>query len=136
MSKFHKHQVVRHVKTGKVYTIVATPGEAVIEKGWEPCYLYGDRMNPYIARPQEEMEDGRFEVVEVKGGDMWRQAPRRTADNPEELKESRTGDPLLSGMFHVCLDVPADRTALPRLLNPLDPRPGSPVSRRETGESS
>lgn len=71
--KFMTGQRVRHVKTGKEYIVRATPDEARIEKGWEPCYVYGDSEIPFIARPKEEMEDGRFELLSASD---WRQMRR------------------------------------------------------------
>lgn len=60
MTLFARHAPVQHVKTGGVYVIVETPIRARIEAGDVPAYLYRGQDGKVWARPQSEMEDGRF----------------------------------------------------------------------------
>ena len=64
---FWKCSVVMH-RNGTEYIIHETPDRCQIEAGNVPAYLYGEKMyapdNRLWVRPQTEMEDGRFEMVE------------------------------------------------------------------------
>lgn len=70
--KFPLGSFVRHLKTGRLYKILGTPDKCRIEKDWVPAYRYGvatitcpaDMEYPEVIRPQIEMEDGRFELVQ------------------------------------------------------------------------
>lgn len=64
MPKFPVLTSVRHVKSGRVYLIVAV--NCRIEKDDVPAYAYMEHHVPNATiwvRPQAEMEDGRFEVM-------------------------------------------------------------------------
>lgn len=65
---FQRRDLIRHVKSGKEYRIVATPdGGLRMEKGNEPAYCYTDPCEdspePLWVRSAREMEDGRFVLV-------------------------------------------------------------------------
>lgn len=65
IAKFHRAQIVRHLKTATLYRIVHTPDICRIEATNEPAYAYqpkGFVEGPIWVRPQAEMEDGRFEA--------------------------------------------------------------------------
>lgn len=64
--KFKKWEDVEHLKTESVYTIVGLPDEYVLEKTGEPAYAYRTATSPIYVRCQKEMEDGRFEAIEIK----------------------------------------------------------------------
>lgn len=55
---------LRHIKRGSVHEILGLPHEHRIESTWLPAYYYtcGDVKT---LREQAEMEDGRFEVINV-----------------------------------------------------------------------
>jgi hypothetical protein len=65
--KFHRYQLVEHIKTGHIYEICGVPDEYVIEKTWEPAYAYLLPSGIKCIRSQAEMEDGRFVPITVKG---------------------------------------------------------------------
>lgn len=64
---FEEVAVVRH-RNGTEYLIVATPRDCRIEAGAVPAYAYKERMyrpgGRLWVRPQAEMEDGRFVLVD------------------------------------------------------------------------
>ncbi len=62
--KFRMNQMVRHIKTGRIYQIVGTPSRYRIEATGEPAYAYTSGPTADIwVRPQTKMEDGRFVPV-------------------------------------------------------------------------
>lgn len=67
--KFWTGSVVRHRK-GTEYVIVETPQVCRIEAGNIPAYAYRERHydptggNRMWVRPQAEMEDGRFDMID------------------------------------------------------------------------
>lgn len=68
MSKFKRKDIVMHVKTGHAYKIVMGPDDFVrIERTLTPVYIYKS-LNPseetQWVRPQNEMEDGRFALLD------------------------------------------------------------------------
>lgn len=62
---FSEGDLVRHRKGG-YYIIVLTPADCIIEAGVRPAYAYRPKgeLAPVWVRPQTEMEDGRFTLVE------------------------------------------------------------------------
>ena len=53
---------LRHIKTGGFYKVVML---ANIEATLEPAYVYESlQSHDFWVRPQGEMEDGRFELIE------------------------------------------------------------------------
>lgn len=65
--KYPRMTLVRHKKTRGLYRIFIDPSYAKIEATGEPAYGYcveGDLQATLWIRPQSEMEDGRFEIVE------------------------------------------------------------------------
>ena len=78
--KFKRKQLVRHLKTGGIYRIVHAPDHCRIEATNEPAYAYRlvehnganwrDMGEPLWVRPQAEMEDGRFELVDRPAADI------------------------------------------------------------------
>lgn len=65
--EFNVGDQVYHEKRGSEYVIVRDPSKAVKEDTWEPVYGYrekGNPMAPTIYRSQEQMEDGRFTLIE------------------------------------------------------------------------
>lgn len=64
MCKFKVADVVKHLRTGGKYVIMMTPEDSLFIMGTQPAYLYGDKIGPRKwVRRQDEMEDGRFELV-------------------------------------------------------------------------
>ena len=66
MSKFKALDRVRHIKSGNIYRIVATSKKCKIETTNESAYIYRldkDINGTFWVRPQNEMEDGRFELA-------------------------------------------------------------------------
>ena len=62
MSLFPIGSVLRHKKTGGLYQVI---GLAKIEATLEMAYVYESKQtNDYWVRPQAEMEDGRFELMD------------------------------------------------------------------------
>lgn len=62
-TKFNRHDIVRHVKTGNLYYIVATPDTCCIEADNSEAYAYEElagQDKKLWVRPKPEMEDGRF----------------------------------------------------------------------------
>ena len=59
---FQERDTVLHLKYGHKYGIIGTPRRYRIEATNTPAYAYTDGGEVWI-RPQEEMEDGRFELV-------------------------------------------------------------------------
>ena len=66
--KFTVNQKVRHLRTGTLYIIIATPEQVRYEPLRQRCYAYipslvatGYRI---WVRPEIEMEDGRFILAE------------------------------------------------------------------------
>jgi hypothetical protein len=54
---------LRHVKTGGFYKVVVL---ANIEANLEPAYVYESlQSHDFWIRPQAEMEDGRFELIDT-----------------------------------------------------------------------
>ena len=54
---------LRHIKTGGFYKVVLL---ANIEANLEPAYVYESlQSKDFWIRPQAEMEDGRFELVDA-----------------------------------------------------------------------
>jgi len=68
--KFTVNQRVRHLRTGTLYTIIGTPDQVCYEPLRQRCYAYipvADTFKYRIwVRPETEVEDGRFELVEEK----------------------------------------------------------------------
>lgn len=67
--KFPQGTIVRHVKTQSLYKIFITPDMVRLEHSNKPAYLYAPTVQEpmevlYWVRDQEEMEDGRFELVD------------------------------------------------------------------------
>lgn len=60
--KFHKGDTVRHIKSKHKYAIMGTPDRYRLESTNTPAYAYTDGNEMWV-RCQEEMEDGRFELV-------------------------------------------------------------------------
>lgn len=60
---FSKSDRVQHLKTKGLYTILETPEFLRIEDGNKPAYLYSNGTIQWV-RPQSEMEDGRFILLE------------------------------------------------------------------------
>lgn len=60
--KFHKGDTVRHIKAKHKYAIMGTPDRYRLESTNTPAYAYTDGNEMWV-RCQEEMEDGRFELV-------------------------------------------------------------------------
>ena len=61
-SLFSIGSVIRHKKTGGPYQVI---GLAKIEATLEMAYVYESRQtHDYWIRPQAEMEDGRFELLD------------------------------------------------------------------------
>jgi len=64
---FWESAVVRH-RNGTEYIVVQTPNTCRIEAGNVPAYAYKEKLygpdNKFWIRPQTEMEDGRFELVD------------------------------------------------------------------------
>ena len=53
---------LKHIKTGGFYKVVML---ANIEATLEPAYVYESlQSHDFWIRPQDEMEDGRFELIE------------------------------------------------------------------------
>lgn len=64
-TKFNRHDIVRHVKTGNLYYIVATPDTCRIEADNSEAYAYEElagQDKKLWVRPKSEMEDGRFKI--------------------------------------------------------------------------
>lgn len=68
--KFPQYSQVRHLKTGGVYLIVHGPDVCKLEIDQTPVYAYVkmETLEPIWIRPQQEMEDGRFELVALPAG--------------------------------------------------------------------
>lgn len=67
--KFPQGRMVRHVKTQGRYKIFMTPDVVRLEHSNKPAYMYSPAIQEvgevlYWVRDQEEMEDGRFELVD------------------------------------------------------------------------
>jgi hypothetical protein len=60
--RFFKGEWVEH-KNGGIYRILHTPTELRIEHDNVPAYAYTDGKFIWV-RPQSEMEDGRFVLIE------------------------------------------------------------------------
>lgn len=74
--KFLEGQEVRHIKTGGIYLVTATPHEVVIEATREPAYAYIMPDGRTCIRSQAEMEeDGRFECAEPGAAKAWLAVP-------------------------------------------------------------
>lgn len=62
--KFKNNDVLCHIKSGGMYTVVGTPEFYRIESTGEPAYAYtamwGRNVGVIWIRGQQEMEDGRF----------------------------------------------------------------------------
>ena len=57
---------VRHIKSGGTYLIVADPSTLRLEETITPAYAYKKAEGTSLliwVRPQDQMEDGRFEPV-------------------------------------------------------------------------
>ena len=53
---------LKHIKTGGLYKVLLL---ANIEATLEPAYVYESlQSHDFWVRPQEEMEDGRFELID------------------------------------------------------------------------
>ena len=53
---------LKHIKTGDFYKVVML---ANVEATLEPAYVYESlQSHDFWIRPQDEMEDGRFELIE------------------------------------------------------------------------
>lgn len=65
MCKFEVADVVRYVSTDMKYVIMMTPDDDLhLCNGGSKAYLYGDKWSTRKwVRSQEEVEDGRFELV-------------------------------------------------------------------------
>jgi hypothetical protein len=67
MSKFQRHDLVTHVKSGEDYMVVLGPHDGVtLESTGEPAYMYQRFFwrvegKELWVRSAKEMEDGRFE---------------------------------------------------------------------------
>lgn len=80
MSKFKKLDIVVHVKTKGQYQVIGTPGDGHrLEATGDGAYGYTSlepakdgEPNPIWWRGQQEMEDGRFELL-ISGGDWLQQ---------------------------------------------------------------
>ena len=57
---FGKQEILKHLKSGGVYTVVGLPTEYVLEHNHKPAYAYRMPDGRICVREQEEMEDGRF----------------------------------------------------------------------------
>jgi hypothetical protein len=60
---FRRTQLIRHVKTDRLYRVIHTPAQCRLEATNEPAYAYrldGVRNAPLWVRGHAEMEDGRF----------------------------------------------------------------------------
>lgn len=69
MVTFQVGDRIRHIKSAKDYTVLATPEVTRIEAGNKPAYRYRafwyNAVDGYFEwiRPADEMEDGRFELI-------------------------------------------------------------------------
>ena len=64
---FPRMSLVQHKKTRGLYRVMIDPSYAKIEETGEPAYGYcaeGELDATLWIRPQAEMKDGRFELVE------------------------------------------------------------------------
>jgi hypothetical protein len=86
---FNGDQLIRHTKTGGIYQILFTPAECLIETNCVPAYIYrlvDSPTAPVWVRPRDEMEDGRFVLVdEEEPLPISREPEGRTAAQPKRL---------------------------------------------------
>ena len=64
--RFGIGDIVRHLKTNHLYSVVGLPTDYVLEKSGEPAYAYRVDDGRICIRCQSEFEDGRFVLWSVR----------------------------------------------------------------------